>query len=202
MMSTAENPEHKNPAQLGRCTALCGDPLTWFPMRVTYSRELQVRDELTRLGIENFLPMKTVLRDEYGSQPRHELVPAVANLIFLRSTKDTITGFKHTHAVLEPLRFMVDRTSEDKRIMTVPDRQMENFMRVASVADDRILYLDQVQWVGKEGCRVRVTGGVFKGTEGVIRRVRRNKCVCVEIAGVVAVAIAFVPGALLEEIEG
>ena len=196
MMGTAENP-----AQRGRCTDLCGDPLVWFPMRVTYSRGLQVRDELTRLGIEHFLPMKTVLCDEYGSQPRHELVPAVANLIFIRSTKGVITGLKHTSAVLEPLRFMIDRTTEDKRIMTVPDRQMQNFMRVASVADDRILYLDQVQWVGKEGRRVRVTGGVFKGTEGVIRRVRRNKCVCVEIAGVVAVAIAFVPGALLEEIE-
>ena len=197
MMSTAENP-----AQRGRCTDLCGDPQTWFPMRVTYSRELKVRDELTGLGIEHFLPMKTVLRDEYGSHPRHELVPAVANLIFIRSTKDAITALKHTNAVLEPLRFMIERTSEGNCIMTVPDRQMENFMRVASVADDRILYLDEVQWVGKEGRRVRVTGGVFKGTEGVIRRVRRNKCVCVEIAGVVAVAIAFVPGALLEDIEG
>ena len=127
-------------------------------------------------------------------------MPAVANLIFIRSTKDAITALKHTNAVLEPLRFMIDRTSEDNRIMTVPDRQMQNFMRVASVADDRILYLDEVQWVGKEGRRVRVMGGVFKGTEGVIRRVRRNKCVCVEIAGVVAVAIAFVPGALLEYI--
>ena len=197
MMGTAENP-----AQQGRCTDLCGDPLVWFPMRVTYSRELQVRDELTRLGIEHFLPMKTVLCGEDGGQPRHELVPAVTNLIFIRSTRDVIIGLKHSNAVLAPLRFMIDRTSEGNRIMTVPDRQMENFMRVASVADDRIVYLDEVQWVGKEGRRVRVTGGVFKGTEGVIRRVRRNKCVCVEIAGVVAVAIAFVPGALLEEIEG
>jgi hypothetical protein len=39
-------------------------------------------------------------------------------------------------------------------------------------------------------------------TRALHRPVRRNKCVCVEIAGVVAVAIAFVPGALLEEIEG
>ena len=188
------------PILRGRDTDLCGDPLFWFPMRVTYSREVLVRDELTRQGIKTFLPMKAILRDENTSHPRHELAPAVSNLIFVHSTKDIITRVKHTNAVLEPLRFMIDRTSEDQRIMTVPDRQMENFMRVAAVSDDRVIYLDEVQWVGKEGRRVRVTGGVFKGTEGVIRRVRRNKCVCVEIGGVVAVAIAFVPGALLEEI--
>jgi len=180
---------------------MCGDPLLWFPMRVTYSREMAVRDELTRQGIVNFLPMKTVLCDEYSSHPRHELAPAISNLIFVRSTKDIITMLKHTNSALEPLRFMIDRTTEDARIMTVPDGQMANFMRVATVTDDRVIYLDEVQWVGKEGRRVRVTGGVFKGAEGVIRRVRRNKCVCVEIAGVVAVAIAFVPGALLEGID-
>jgi len=196
MMSTAEKETLR-----GRDTTMCGDPLLWFPMRVTYSREMAVRDELTRQGIVNFLPMKAVLRDEYGSHPRHELAPAVSNLIFVRSTKDIITMLKHTNSALEPLRFMIDRTTEDGRIMTVPDGQMANFMRVATVTDDRVIYLDEVQWVGKEGRRVRVTGGVFKGAEGVIRRVRRNKCVCVEIAGVVAVAIAFVPGALLEGID-
>ena len=42
---------------LGRDTTMCGDPISWFPMRVTYSRELKVKAELDRLEIENFLPM-------------------------------------------------------------------------------------------------------------------------------------------------
>ena len=36
----------------GRClkhdTTMCGDPKVWFPMRVTYSRELKVEAELDR----------------------------------------------------------------------------------------------------------------------------------------------------------
>ena len=42
----------------GRDTTMCGDPKTWFPMRVTYQREMKVKAELDRLGIENFLPMR------------------------------------------------------------------------------------------------------------------------------------------------
>ena len=42
----------------GRDTTMCGDPKTWFPMRVTYQREMKVKRELDRLGIENFMPMK------------------------------------------------------------------------------------------------------------------------------------------------
>ena len=42
----------------GRDTRMCGDPNTWFPMRVTYQREMKVKAELDRLGIENFVPMR------------------------------------------------------------------------------------------------------------------------------------------------
>ena len=38
---------------LGRDTRMCGDPISWFPTRVTYSRELKVKTELDRLEIEN-----------------------------------------------------------------------------------------------------------------------------------------------------
>lgn len=40
---------------LGRDTTMCGGPKTWFPMRVTYQREMKVKAELDRLGIENFM---------------------------------------------------------------------------------------------------------------------------------------------------
>ena len=43
---------------MGRDTTMCGDPKTWFPMRVTYQREMKVKAELDRLGIENFVPMR------------------------------------------------------------------------------------------------------------------------------------------------
>ena len=84
--------------------------------------------------------------------------------------------------------------------MTVPDRQMENFMRVATKTDESVMFLDEKSIVGKEGKRVKIMGGAFEGVEGVIRRLKRCKRVVVEIEGVASVAIAHVPVGLLKEI--
>jgi transcription antitermination factor NusG len=193
---------------MGRDTEVCGDPKIWFPMRVTYQREMKVKAELDRLGIECFVPMrykvvelpldKLRVRNGGDTELRRELVPAINNLIFVRSTKERISGLKASNEVLEPLRYMMDRTaSREHAIMTVGDREMENFMRVASRTDDSVMFLDEETVVGKEGKRVEIMGGAFEGVTGVIRRVKRCKRVVVEIEGVASVAIAFVPAVML-----
>ena len=183
---------------------MCGDPKTWFPMRVTYHREMKVKVELDRLGIENFVPMryKVVERQNDGdAELRRVLVPAINNLIFVRSTQERLSELKQTNEVLEPLRYMMDRTASlEHAIMTVADREMENFMRVASRTDDSVMFLDNETVVGKEGKRVEIMGGAFEGVTGVIRRVKRCKRVVVEIEGVASVAIAWVPAGMLKEI--
>ena len=85
--------------------------------------------------------------------------------------------------------------------MTVPDAQMQNFMRVASMTDDSVMFLNDETVIGKEGKRVLITGGIFNGVTGVIRRVKRCKRVVVELDGLATVAIAFVPAILLKELE-
>ena len=186
----------------GRDTEMCGDPKIWFPMRVTYQREMKVKAELDRLGIECFIPMRYRIVDADVENPRRELGPAINNLIFVRSTQERISGLKASNEVLEPLRYMMDRTaSREHAIMTVGDREMENFMRVASRTDDSVMFLDEETVVGKEGKRVEIMGGAFEGVTGVIRRVKRCKRVVVELEGIASVAIAYVPVALLKEIE-
>lgn len=186
----------------GRDTMMCGDPKTWYPMRVTYGREMKVKTELDRLEIENFVPMKYKVADADTDHPHRELVPAVNNLIFVHSTQEVISRLKLSNDVLEPLRYMMDLTTgDDPVIMTVSDREMENFMLVASRTDDSVMFLDENSVVGKEGKHVLITGGAFKGVTGVIRRVKRCKRVVVELEGIASVAIAFVPAVLLKEIK-
>ena len=186
----------------GRDTTMCGDPLFWFPMRVTYSRELKIKAELDRLKIENFLPMVYTVVDVDTDNPHRELVPAINNLIFVRSSRSYLSELKSTNAVLQPLRYMMDHTADRSRtIMTVPDAQMENFMRVASKTDDSIMFLNDDTVRGKIGKHVLITDGAFKGVTGVIRRIKRCKRVAVELEGIATVAIAFVPAVLLKEIQ-
>ena len=199
MMTTKELDD-----SMGRDTTMCGDPKTWFPMRVTYQREMKVKAELDRLGIENFVPMryKVVESQNNGdTELQRVLVPAISNLIFVRSTQERVSELKRRNEVLEPLRYMMDHTAAGEHtIMTVADREMENFMRVASRTDDSVMFLDDETIVGKKGKRVKIMGGVFEGVTGVVRRVKRCKRVVVEIEGVASVAIAWVPAGMLREI--
>jgi transcription antitermination factor NusG len=173
-------------------------------MRVTYQREMKVKAELDRLGIENFVPMRYKVvesQNDGDTELRRVLVPAINNLIFVRSTQERVSELKRRNEVLEPLRYMMDHTAASEHsIMTVADRKMENFMRVASRTDDSVMFLDNETVVGKEGKRVEIMGGAFEGVTGVIRRVKRCKRVVVEIEGVASVAIAYVPAGVLRVI--
>lgn len=170
-------------------------------MRVTYSRELQVKSALDTLGIECFLPMKNKLVT-IGDRRHYMLVPAVHNLIFVRSTQDKLTEMKNTRRELSSLRYMTQPviygTREEKNvIMRVPDAQMENFMRVATITDDRVMFLDYVDAKSILGRKVRIIDGDFAGVDGVVVRIQKNKRVVVHLEGLAAVAIAFVPPSFL-----
>ena len=199
MMTTKELDD-----SLGRDTTMCGDPKTWFPMRVTYQREMKVKAELDRLGIENFVPMRYKVvesQNDGDMELRRVLMPAISNLIFVRSTQERLSELKRRNEVLEPLRYMMDHTAAGEHtIMTVADREMENFMRVASRTDDSVMFLDNETVIGKEGKRVEIMGGAFEGVTGVIRRVKRCKRVVGELEGVASGAIAYVPAGMLKEI--
>ncbi len=164
--------------------------LLWFPMRVTYNRELKIKEALDKLKIENFLPM----RYEWVNTKKI-LVPAIHNLILIHSTQEDITDLKMTKKDFEPLRYMISLTqTKDKgHIIHVPDFQMNNFMRVASVQDESIMYLDCNDYINKIGKKVKITEGQFKGVEGVIKRIKKNKYIVVKIEGLAAVAITYVP---------
>ena len=173
-------------------------------MRVTYSRELSIKQYLDDLNIENFIPMRYGMVPNDNGKMRRKLIPAVNNLIFIHSTRQILTNLKMTRREFLPLRYMISRPHDSERgtVMVVPDNQMNNFIRVASIQDERVIFPEQSTFLGKEGHQVRVTDGDFKGVTGVIKRVKGSKRVVVELKGIAAVAIAFIPGAFLQIIDG
>ena len=177
----------------------------WYPMRVTYGREEKIKDALDALEVRNFLPMQRLRGwvDEDGV-PHQNIVPAIRNLIFVNASQQRITELKMYNKDCQPLRYMTNPFPHDDNdyLLTVPDRQMENFIRVATVQDDRLLYLDpNADFLRKPGQKVRITDGEFKDAEGVIKRIKNNKRVVVEIQGVAALAITFVPSIWLQPID-
>ena len=171
-------------------------------MRVTYNREMKMKEHLDELDIENFIPMHYDLIDTDDGRKK-VLVPAVHNLIFVHATQSDLTNLKMTNPLFEPLRYImkpVQHSQSQKEILFVPDHQMDNFMRVASVQDDSVKFLNCKDFISKIGKQVRITAGPFNGVEGVIKRIKKNKYVVVQIEGVAAVAVTYVPSNCLEEI--
>ena len=175
------------------------DIIRWYPMRVTYHRELKIKEQLDLMGIENFVPMHYDLTDS-SEGPRKTLVPAIHNLIFVHASQEVLTHLKMHRKEFDPMRYMT-RTSSDghKNLLYVPDRQMEDFIRIASAQDDHIIFLDTRDSTNM-GRRVRITAGRFKGVEGVIKRIKKNKYFLIQIDGVAAVAITYVPSDCLETV--
>ena len=118
---------------------------------------------MDRLKIENFIPITYKLVD--SKNPHRELVPAINNLIFVYSSQKRISYLKSKNEVFEPLQYLMEHnTDETHTIIIVFDRQMEDFIRMASKTDDSVMYLDDESVVGKEGKHVEI-GRRFRGRE-------------------------------------
>lgn len=165
---------------------------------------MKIKTLLDKSNIENFIPMRYELVETKNEGKKRLLLPAIHNLIFVHSSQETLTQLKMTKKEFSPMRYMMKHSAsspQQSEIMTVPDDQMNNFMRVASVQDDRVIFLNYDELNKSMGKRVRIIDGYFAGVEGIVKRINRNKRVVVQIEGVAAVAIAYVHSSQLSLID-
>ena len=167
----------------------------WYAIRVTYNRELKVKDDLDSRGITNFVPMQ-YRREERGGQMVKRLVPSVHNLIFIHLTPSEMTEYKKTTDL--PIRYIMNR--ETRTPITVPTHEMENFIRVAGTYEEKLIYLSPKPGDFAQGERVRIIGGDFAGAEGIFVRFKGDRRVLINVQGVVAVATTFVHPSMIEKI--
>jgi transcription antitermination factor NusG len=75
---------------------------------------------------------------------------------------------------------------------------MEDFIKVSLVMSDDILYLRDITSKLREGQKVRVIDGPFKGVEGTVVRIKRSRRIVVELPGMLAIATTYVSPQQLE----
>lgn len=167
----------------------------WYPLRVTYNREIKVKQALDSLKIENFLPMKyrIVMR---GERKIKERVAAIHNLIFVYSNLLCLQELKDSTTL--PIRYIMNR--ESGQPISVPENQMRDFIAVAGTIDEQIIYLEPNLSNFIKGDRVKITGGVFEGIEGYFMRIRGDRRVVVCLNGIAAVATAFIHPSFVQKI--
>ena len=166
-------------------------------MRVTYSREIAFKAYLDAKSIKNFIPMHYEACS-CGCRKYRKLVPVVHNLVFVYSSRKLIDSIKKELDYRVPVRYIMDQ--ETNTPIIVPEKQMTDFIAVAGTYDEQLLWLKETHIACKRGDRVRIKGGLLKGVEGILVRIRGDRRVVVSIQGFMAVATAFIHPALLERI--
>ena len=174
--------------------------LTWFAMSAPYRRELIAKEFLRQKDVECFVPMKEALVEKRGGTKRRQMVPAIHNLIFVHTTKERIKALKQGVNFLQ----YCTRPQDGKNVpITVPERQMQQFIDITNAANADITYLRPEEIDIKKGTRVRVHGGVFDGTEGYFVKVqgKRSRRVVLLIEGITAVALTEISTDFLEVLD-
>lgn len=167
----------------------------WFAM-YAYKREMRIQQELNKENIENFIPMHYVLKEHNGRKTR-VLVPAISNLVFIHTTKPVLTRIKTKNPYLQ---YITRKSNAGREIITVPDYQMKDFIKVAQKYEEDLTYYKPEEISLDKGHKVRVHGGAFDGVEGVLIKVKgkRSKRIVVKIPGVIAIAATYIEPDLIE----
>ena len=163
--------------------------LSWYVLRVSYSREMKIKALLDKMGVQTFVPMMWRKRTIEGRTEK-KLVPAVNNLCFVKWSKLSIDNFIKGYGENSPVHYYWDRTCGCP--LTVPDKAMTDFMKVSSSMDEDLIYLTDISEKLREGQLVKVRSGSFAGVEGRIVRIRKSRRILVELPGMLAVASTYV----------
>lgn len=173
----------------------------WFAMRVTYQRELIAKEKLDSLGIKNFVPTLRIKKTDNNGKVVWKKVSALHNYIFIHSTREEVDDIKKYK--IPWLRYIMSHSCRDsKEPLSVPDKEMLNFMAVAGKEEEKIIFLGENEINLTAGDKVRILSGPFEGVEGIFVRLKEKGSgrVVVRIEGVAAVATTAIASRLVEKI--
>ena len=165
----------------------------WFSIGCTsLQKELKVRDDARRYGLEAFVPLTYVVKTHRGQKHR-ALVPAISKLLFVKGTLEEVKDYiLHAHYVV----FIRKSTFSNKEdYLTVPTKAMEDFIAVTEHHEEHVTYFRPEEISLQEGDKIRIKGGIYDGREGTIMRIKgkRNKHLVVQIPGMLIAAIELSP---------
>lgn len=174
----------------------------WYVLRVSYNRDRKASEWIQGKGFEVFLPLHNEVRMVDGKR-KQVSYPLIPNIIFVHSTLTALDQAIHdpgNTCLSYYYNHFAVRTDGKNPPLTVPDRQMDSFVRLCNVDDPNILFVSPEECHFKSGDQVIVTSGPFKGIVGRVVRAKRQQRVAIEIAGLGVVTTAYVPSGCMRKI--
>ena len=170
--------------------------LHWYALKVFYNRVVYVKTLFEHEGMETYVPVHTVEQFDGGrlTYVEKQLIPS---LLFVRCGEQWLCDFKRSHNE----DFMYYAEPESRQPGAIRDEEMRSFILVTSADAGR-----NVKYFGADapeyhiGDRVRVTDGIYKGAEGYIKRIKKDRKLIVSVTGVAVVAVSYIHPSYLEKI--
>ena len=172
----------------------------WYALKVFYNKVLPLRDKLTGEGCDTYCPLTPDGR------------PLISSLLFVRCAEQTLVSLHREAQDRDDAKFAIYTRKELRpsaidgkpQEMNVPapirEDEMRAFILVTSASPDTFEVLGPDNPKYHTGQKVRVTEGVFKGSEGYVRRIRKDRRLVITVTGIVAVATVHINPAYLEPI--
>lgn len=145
----------------------------WLVAYVKMHHEKRVRDKLTDLGVENFLPVQTEIRQWSDRKKKIESV-LIPMMIFVRVN----TEEQHT-VITQPsvLRYLVLRGEHAPT--EIPENQMDQFRFMLDFSEQPVNFnTDKL----RTGEKVKVIKGPLSGLEGELVNVEGKSNIAIRIA--------------------
>ena len=177
----------------------------WYPLRIFHS-SIKRQRELNELLLQEASVEKTYIPCSLVNTEDNTYAPLLVNYIFLRTTLKDLMVIKADKKKYDSLRYVMNNERDEKfnpvsEIAYVPNKQMEDFIRVVESGNERVLLLENLGFACKPGEKVRITNGVFEGVEGTLKSIKKHLCVVIPVNNIMAVAITNVPRKYLQKIE-
>ena len=173
--------------------------LHWFPMRIrnsSLSRLEKMKERLDKHDDvdETYTPLGFIK----VNMTKMDFAPFLLNFIFVRSTFAKLVSVKSSLEQFEPLRFVMHPVFDDKydrheEVLYILDKQMEDYKRVTAKENEKVIFLDNLDYACKPSQEVQITEGEFAGVIGRIKRIGGARCVVLPIGKEIAPAIIDVP---------
>lgn len=165
------------------------DQKNWYALKIYFNKVLCFRDLVEKDNVETYIAMQ-------------ESKPLVSQLMFIKSTEGYLKSLREQH--LSEISFYKRACYRGKQIVfvpaVIPDVQMEVFRR-ATEKGCKFRLLGDIQNLNlKLGDRVRVIEGPFKGQEGYLKRIKKDRQFVITIGNIAAFTIEGITYKMVEKL--
>lgn len=167
----------------------------WFALKTFRKGVFNAETKLAELGIETYLPCERVRVERADGTLHYRRRPLINSLLFFRATYEQAADVKK--CLQGEAMIYTRRMGYQILPYAIPDREMNIFMLVTSAGDQGMELMD-ARYDFHQGEHVRVVDGPFKGAEGYICRIKKNRRLVVSLEGVCAVATSYIPREFLQ----